>query len=40
MVWTTLAHHIDVQWLQEAYRRTRKEAVGVDGATAREYVMH
>lgn len=38
MVWTTLAHHIDVRWLQEAYRRTRKDgAVGVDGVTAQEY---
>jgi group II intron reverse transcriptase/maturase len=38
MVWTTLAHHIDVQWLQEAYRRTRKDgAVGVDGVSARQY---
>lgn len=38
MVWTTLAHHIDLQWLHEAYRRTRKDAaVGVDGVTAREY---
>jgi hypothetical protein len=38
MVWTTLAHHIDVEWLAEAYRRTRKDgAVGVDGVTAKEY---
>jgi group II intron reverse transcriptase/maturase len=38
MVWTTLAHHIDVEWLAEAYRRTRKDgAVGVDGVTAEEY---
>ena len=35
---TTLAHHIDVPFLQEAYRRTRKEgAVGVDGQTAEAY---
>ena len=28
----TLAHHIDVEWLREAYRRTRKGgAVGSDG---------
>jgi group II intron reverse transcriptase/maturase len=34
----TLAHHIDVEWLTEAYRRTRKDgAVGVDGQTASEY---
>ncbi len=38
MVWTTLAHHIDVQWLKEAYRRTRKDAaVGVDGVSAQAY---
>jgi retron-type reverse transcriptase len=34
----TLAHHIDVEWLKEAYRRTRKSgAAGVDGQTADEY---
>ena len=38
---TTLAHHIDVPFLQEAYRRTRKEgAVGVDGQTAEAYAEH
>jgi group II intron reverse transcriptase/maturase len=38
MVWTTLAHHIDLEWLREAYRRTRKDAAaGVDGVTAQEY---
>ena len=38
MVWTTLAHHIDLPWLHEAYRRTRKDAaVGIDGMTAQEY---
>jgi group II intron reverse transcriptase/maturase len=35
---TTLAHHIDLDLLLEAYRRTRKDgAVGVDGQTAQEY---
>jgi group II intron reverse transcriptase/maturase len=35
---TTLAHHIDVDWLREAFRRTRKDgALGVDGRSAREY---
>ena len=35
---TTLAHHIDVEFLQEAYRRTRKDgATGVDGQTAEDY---
>jgi len=38
LVWTTLAHHIDLPWLHEAYRRTRKDAaVGIDGVTAQEY---
>jgi len=35
---TTLAHHIDSEFLGEAYRRTRKDgAAGVDGQTAKEY---
>ncbi len=35
---TTLSHHIDIEWLREAYRRTRKDgAVGVDGQSADEY---
>lgn len=38
---TTLAHHIDVAWLHEAYQRTRKDgAVGVDGQTADEYATN
>ena len=38
MVLTTLAHHIDVELLREAYRLTRKSgAVGVDGQTAVAY---
>ena len=38
MALTTLAHHIDLEWLREAYRRTRKDgATGVDGQTAEEY---
>lgn len=38
---TTLAHHIDVEWLREAYRRTRKDgARGVDGQSAAEYEAH
>jgi RNA-directed DNA polymerase len=41
MVLTTLAHHIDEDWLKEAYRRTRKDgATGVDGQTARDYAEH
>jgi group II intron reverse transcriptase/maturase len=35
---TTLAQHIDIDWLREAYRRTRKDgATGVDRQTADEY---
>jgi RNA-directed DNA polymerase len=35
MVFTWLAHLIDLAWLKEAYARTRKDgAVGVDGQTA------
>jgi group II intron reverse transcriptase/maturase len=34
----TLAHHMDIDWLREAFRRTRKDgAVGVDGQTAGDY---
>ena len=32
MVFTTLFHHVDMDWMREAYRRTRKDgAAGVDG---------
>lgn len=35
---TTLAHYIDVDWVREAYRRTRKDgATGTDGTNADEY---
>jgi RNA-directed DNA polymerase len=38
---TTLAHHIDVDWLREAHRRTRKGgASGVDGQNAKQYAEH
>src|SRR5215468_8553270 len=34
----TLAHYIDMNWLREAYRRTRKDgARGVDGQSAEQY---
>lgn len=40
MAFTTLAHHIDVDWLREAHRRTRKDgAAGVDGKTAEDYAQ-
>ena len=38
MGFTSLAYLMDLDWLQEAYRRTRKDgAVGVDGQTAAAY---
>ena len=38
MGFTSLAHLMDIDWLQEAYRRTRKDgAAGVDGMTAEQY---
>ncbi len=38
MSFTTLAHHIDLDWLREAFRLTRKDgAAGVDGQTAATY---
>lgn len=38
---TTLAHHIDIDWMFEAYRRTRKDgATGVDGQTAKGYAAN
>jgi RNA-directed DNA polymerase len=38
LVFRSLAHNIDIEWLHEAYKRTRKDgATGVDGQTAAEY---
>jgi RNA-directed DNA polymerase len=38
---TSLSHHIDMDWLREAYRRTRKDgAVGVDKQTAADYAVN
>jgi group II intron reverse transcriptase/maturase len=38
---TSLSHHIDIDWLREAYRLTRKNgAPGVDGQTASDYEKH
>jgi group II intron reverse transcriptase/maturase len=38
MVLTTLAHHIDLEWMKEAHRQTRKDgAAGVDNQTAADY---
>jgi RNA-directed DNA polymerase len=41
MVFTTLDQHIDVEWLEEAYRLTNKRsAAGIDGITATEYAAN
>src|SRR5919204_14131 len=38
---TSLNHYLDLAWLYEAYRRTRKDgAPGVDGQTAEAYAEH
>jgi RNA-directed DNA polymerase len=38
---TSLSHHIDIEWLREAWRRTRKDgAAGVDRRTAADYEVH
>jgi group II intron reverse transcriptase/maturase len=37
----SLAHHIDLRWLYEAYLRVRPDgAAGVDGQTATDYAAH
>jgi len=41
MVFTTLMHNIDEEFLFEAYRRTRKDgSPGVNGMTGREYALN
>jgi RNA-directed DNA polymerase len=40
LAFTSLSHHIDIEWLLEAYRLTRKNgAVGVDGQAAADYAQ-
>lgn len=35
---TSLSYHMDLEWMIEAYRRTRKDgAVGIDGQSAEQY---
>ena len=35
---TSLSYHLDMEWMYEAYKETRKDgAVGVDGQTAEEF---
>ena len=41
LVFTSLNHLLNIEWLYEAYRLTRKDgAVGIDGETARDYEQH
>jgi RNA-directed DNA polymerase len=41
MGFTSLAYHIDLRWLYEAYLRTRPDgATGVDGQTAEDYATN
>jgi group II intron reverse transcriptase/maturase len=41
MAFTSLNHYLDLDWLREAFRRTRKDgAVGVDGQTWADYAEH
>ena len=41
LAFTTLAHHLDLAWMREAFRRTRKDgAPGVDRQTAVQYKEH
>jgi RNA-directed DNA polymerase len=41
MGFTSLAHHIDLSWLYEAYLRVRPDgATGVDGQTATDYAAN
>jgi RNA-directed DNA polymerase len=38
---STLHHHIDLEWMKEAYRLTRKDgAPGIDGVTADDYATN
>ena len=38
VAFTSLAYHMDLDWMKEAYGRTRKDgAVGVDGVTSKVY---
>lgn len=41
MAFTSLSHHIDIDWLREAHRRTRKDgAKGVDGQSAEQFAAN
>lgn len=37
----SLSHHMDLEWLREAFRRTRKDgATGIDGETAEDFAAN
>lgn len=37
----SLSHHMDLEWMIEAYKRTRKDgAAGIDGQTAKDYEVN
>lgn len=41
MAFRTLAHYIDMEWMHEAYRQTRKNgAAGVDGQSGEQYAVN
>ncbi len=41
MAFTSLNHHLDLEWMKYAYECTRKDgAVGVDGQTAQDYAAN
>lgn len=41
MAFTTLAHHMDTDWLREAYNRARKDGEsGIDNQSAKDYAEH
>jgi len=41
LAFTSLAYHIDLHWLEEAYHRTRKDgAAEIDDVTGRAYAEH
>ena len=41
MVFTSLNHYLDYEWMHRAYALTRKDgAVGIDGQTAEGYAIN
>jgi group II intron reverse transcriptase/maturase len=41
IAFTSLAHYIDLHWIEEAYHRTRKDgAAGIDDVTGKQYAEH